>query len=102
MEIKSSSAMKRPHKVLFVTIVPSPYQRDLFGALAARDDVEPSVCYVEAASPDSPWPEKPLRAFERIMPGFWIPFANARVHVNWRLPDVNSYDFVVISSFTSA
>jgi hypothetical protein len=27
--------MQRKHKVAFVTIVPSPYQRDLFGALAA-------------------------------------------------------------------
>jgi len=91
----------RRHKVLFVTIVPSPYQRDLFGALAAREDVDLSVCYMEAASPDSPWPEKSLRSFERILPGFWMSFAGARVHLNWDLPDLANPDFVVVSTFTS-
>jgi glycosyltransferase involved in cell wall biosynthesis len=89
------------HKAIFVTIVPSPYQRDLFAALAARDDVEPRVYYMEAASPDSPWPERPLRSFERIMPGIWAPFAGARVHVNWRLPDVSRADVVILSTYAS-
>jgi glycosyltransferase involved in cell wall biosynthesis len=89
------------HKALFITVVPSPYQRDLFGALAAREDVDLKVCYMEAASPDSPWPEKPLRPFERIMPGFWVPFGNARGHVNWGLPDLSEPDVVVVSTFTS-
>jgi glycosyltransferase involved in cell wall biosynthesis len=92
--------MKR-HRALFITIVPSPYQRDLFGALAQRDDVDLSVCYMEVESPDSPWPERPLRSFERIMPGFWLPVGSARGHVNWDLPDVSKHDFVVLSSFTS-
>jgi glycosyltransferase involved in cell wall biosynthesis len=93
--------MGKRHKALFATIVPSPYQRDLFAALAAREDVDLSVCYMEAASPDSPWPEKPLRSYERIMPGFWLPLGPARWHVNWRLPDVSDSDIVVLSSFTS-
>ena len=38
---------QRKHKVVFVTIVPSPYQRDLFGALAAREDIDLSVYYLE-------------------------------------------------------
>jgi glycosyltransferase involved in cell wall biosynthesis len=92
--------MKR-HKVTFVTIVPSPYQRDLFAALAARDEVELDVYYMEPESPDSPWPEKPLRSFERIMPGFWVPFGGARGHVNWGLPDPSRSDVIVLSSFTS-
>ncbi len=77
--------MSRPFKVLFITIVPSPYQRDLFKVLAARNDVELSVHYMEAASPDSPWPEVPLKPYERIMPGFRIRLAGARAHVNWQL-----------------
>src|SRR5205823_11559137 len=92
--------MKR-HKALFLTVVPSPYQRDLFGALAAREDVELSVCYLEAASPDSPWPQTALRPFERILPGFWLPFRGARWHFNWHLPDCSAADFVVVSSFSS-
>ena len=93
--------MKGRHKTLFITIVPSPYQRDLFGALAAREDIELSVYYMEAGSPDSPWPEKPLRPFEQIMPGFWVPFGGARGHVNWGLPDVSASHIIVLSSFTS-
>jgi hypothetical protein len=30
--------MQRKHKVAFVTIVPSPYQRDLLGALSTWQD----------------------------------------------------------------
>src|SRR5262245_58134518 len=93
--------MKVRYKALFITIVPSPYQRDLFGALAARDDVDLSVCYMESSAPDSPWPAKSLRSFERIMPGFWIPLGNARGHVNWGLPDLSEPHITVLSTFTS-
>jgi glycosyltransferase involved in cell wall biosynthesis len=92
---------ERKHKVAFVTTVPSPYQRDLFGALAAREDIDLRVYYLESAAPDSPWPEKELRSFERILPGFWVPFGNVRGHMNWPLPDFSDADFVVLSSFTS-
>lgn len=93
--------MQRKHKVAFVTIVPSPYQRDLFGALAAREEMDLSVFYLELAAPDSPWPDKELRCFERILPGFWFRLGNVRAHVNWPIPDLSDYDFVVLSSFTS-
>lgn len=93
--------MKSRHKVLFITIVPSPYQRDLFGALAEREDVDLSVCYMDSATPENPWPEKPLRPFEHILPGFWVPFGKARGHVNWGLPNLFEPHVVVLSSFTS-
>jgi glycosyltransferase involved in cell wall biosynthesis len=93
--------MTSRYRVTFVTIVPSPYQRDLFAALAARRDVDLSVYYMEAASPDSPWPEAPLRPFERILPGFWVPFGAVRFHFNWSPPELDAADVVVLSSFTS-
>src|SRR5262249_46881482 len=65
------------------------------------EDVDLSVYYMEAASPDSPWPQTALRPFERIIPGFWVPFGSARGHVNWRLPDLSKADCVVLQSFTS-
>jgi hypothetical protein len=37
-------------RVLFTTVVPSPYQRDLFRELAKREEITLSVCYLEAAS----------------------------------------------------
>lgn len=93
--------MTSKYRAIFVTVVPSPYQRDLFAALAVHENVELSVHYMEAASPDSPWPEAPLRPFERIMPGFWVPFRGARFHFNWSLPELEEADVVVLSTFTS-
>jgi glycosyltransferase involved in cell wall biosynthesis len=93
--------MKPKHNVLFITMVPTPYQRDLFGALAARGDIDLSVCYMAAASADSPWPEKPLRSFERILPGFSLPFGDERINVNWGLPNLSVPDVIVVSTFTS-
>lgn len=92
---------QRKQRVAFVTIVPSPYQRDLFGALAEREEIDLSVYYLESAAPESPWPEKELRPFERILPGFSVPFGSVRAHVNWPLPDLSNTDFVVLSSYTS-
>jgi glycosyltransferase involved in cell wall biosynthesis len=88
-------------RVAFVSIVPSPYQRDLFAALAARNDVAPRVFYMERASPDSPWPERPLAAYESYLPGFWFPIGSARVHVNWRLPSPGDCDVVVCNTLMS-
>jgi glycosyltransferase involved in cell wall biosynthesis len=92
---------KRLHKVLFITIVPSPYQRDLFAALAEREEVQLEVCYLDIDTPENPWPAKPLASYERIMPGVAIRLGGARVHMNWRLPDVGGYDLIVLCSFTS-
>ena len=86
--------MQRKYKLAFVTIVPSPYQRDLFGALAERDEIDLSVYYLEAAVPDSPWPEKKLRPFEKILPGFSVTLGNVRAHMNWPLPDLSEADVV--------
>jgi glycosyltransferase involved in cell wall biosynthesis len=90
------------HKVDFVTVVPSPYQRDLLGAVADRPDVDLRVFYMEASAPDSPWPQKPLRRFETILRGSWFAFGGARWHVNRDLPDFSARDFVVVNSYVSA
>ena len=88
-------------KVAFVSVLPSPYQRDLFAALAARADVTPRVFYMERAAPDSPWPERPLAAYESCLPGFWFSIGHARVHVNWRLPSPRDYDVIVCNTLMS-
>lgn len=101
MSTSQLSRSSQKCKVAFVTIVPSPYQRDLFGALATREEIDLSVYYLEAAVPESPWPEKELRPFEKILPGFSIPLGNVRAHVNWPLPDLSKADVVVLSSYSS-
>ena len=89
-------------RVAFVSVVPSPYQRDLFAALAARQEVELRVFYMEAASPDSPWPERPLAEYESVMPGRWFALGQARCHWNWPLPDLHAFDVVVLNTLTSS
>jgi glycosyltransferase involved in cell wall biosynthesis len=89
------------YKVAFVSVVPSPYQRDLFRALAQSGCVDLSVRYLEEAAPDSPWPRQPLARYESILPGFWFPFGGARVHLNWPLPRFRGFDLVVMNTLMS-
>ncbi len=86
---------------MFISIVPSPYQRDLFEALAARSDVKLRVCYLEAESPGYPWPKTPLASYEEVLPGRWLGISGARVHWNFGLPSPADYDVVVLNSYTS-
>ena len=90
-----------PIEVAFISVVPSPYQRDLFAALAAHPDIRLRVFYLEAASPDSPWPEKPLAPYEEILHGVWFPLGTARTHVNWPLPNLDRFDIVVMNTLMS-
>ncbi|HEX8309720.1 MAG TPA: glycosyltransferase family 1 protein, partial [Chthoniobacteraceae bacterium] len=90
-----------PIKVGFVSVVPSPYQRDLFRALSQRLEVELSVFYLEAGAYDAPWPQKPLASYEKILPGFWLPIGSGRSHINWRLPSLRRFDVVVMNTLMS-
>src|SRR5690348_3396363 len=92
---------KSRHKVLFVTIVPSPYQRDLFAALHAREDVHIDVCYLEGSTPENPWPEKPLQNYERVLTGVTLPLGSLRVHINVPPSALSAYDLIILCSFTS-
>ncbi|MGA3172463.1 MAG: glycosyltransferase family 4 protein [Chthoniobacteraceae bacterium] len=89
------------YRVAFLSVVPSPYQRDIFAALSRRDDVDLRVHYLEAAAPDSPWPDKPLPPCSQILPGFWFPIGSARCHVNLPLPDFRDRDIVVLNTMMS-
>jgi glycosyltransferase involved in cell wall biosynthesis len=90
------------YRVAFLSVVASPYQRDLFAALARRDDVDLRVDYMEAAAPDSPWPEKALPEYSRVLRGFWFPIGPARCHVNVPLPDFRDRELVVLNTMMSA
>jgi glycosyltransferase involved in cell wall biosynthesis len=81
--------------------VPSPYQRDLLRALAQRPEVDLRVYYLEAAAPDSPWPQKALEPYETILRGFWFSIGSARCHVNWPLPQLQGFDVVVMNTLMS-
>ncbi len=88
-------------KAAFLSVVPSPYQRDLFTALARHPEINLRVFYMERAAPDSPWPEKPLAEYESILPGSWFSIGRARCHFNWALPRVEDYDVLVLNTLMS-
>ncbi len=85
-----------------VSVVPSPYQRDLFRAIAAHPSLQLHVYYLERAAPDSPWPEKPLEPYETVLPGFWFSVANARFHCVLRHPVLKRHKILVLNSLTSS
>lgn len=87
--------------VAFVSVVPSPYQRDLFRALARHTGIDLRVFYLEASAPDSPWPEAALAPYETILRGMWLPIGSARCHVNWPLPSLRGFDLVVMNTLMS-
>jgi glycosyltransferase involved in cell wall biosynthesis len=89
------------YEVAFFSVVPSPYQRDLFRALSRRGDVRARIYYLEASRPDSPWPEKPLEEYETVLPGGHVPLRNDRCQWNWPLPKIDACDFVVMNSLMS-
>jgi glycosyltransferase involved in cell wall biosynthesis len=86
------------HKRLcFLTVVPSPYQRDVFAAIAARSNVPLSVHYLERAAPDSPWPNKALESWENLLDGFTFGRGSWRSHVNWGLPRTRPDEIWVVN-----
>src|SRR5690606_7572466 len=93
--------MSRPLKVACFSIVPSPYQRDLFEALSRRPEVDLRVFYNEAESPDSPWPKTPLRPFETILKGFYISWKQKRFIINPSLPSLEGYDAIILNGYTT-
>jgi poly(glycerol-phosphate) alpha-glucosyltransferase len=86
-------------RVTFYSIVPSPYQRDLFYELSQCLAVNLQVNYLEAESPDSPWPAKPLQPYERILSGQDITWGNSRFHINYHWPHLTTTDVVVLNGY---
>lgn len=84
-------------KVVIYSIVPSPYQRDLFYAISQLESLVVEVYYLEAGAPDSPWGTTTLRAYEHILPGWCVGKGRIRSHLNWRLPKHTSADLVILN-----
>jgi len=91
----------KPLRATFLSIVPSPYQRDLFRALAARPEVGLSVVYCEPASPDSPWPERALQPHESVLKGFHLNWGGSRFIINRQLPSTSGADVLVLNGYVT-
>jgi glycosyltransferase involved in cell wall biosynthesis len=90
-----------PYKVVFYSVIPSPYQRDLFSALAQCPEIDLQVYYLEAGASDSPWTGASLQPYELILPGFSISWDMARFPVNYHLPQLEDVDIVVLNGYQS-
>ncbi len=56
-------------RTLVLTVMPSPYQRELFDAMAAHPGLDLRVLYYTAEAPDRQWGRPELPAYSRILPG---------------------------------
>ncbi|BAT55534.1 group 1 glycosyl transferase [Nostoc sp. NIES-3756] len=88
-------------RATFYAIVPSPYQRDIFYALSQHPEIDLQVFYLEPACSDSPWPEKPLQPYEKIIPGFHLAWGLSRFHFNWHLPKITESDVIILNGYMS-
>jgi glycosyltransferase involved in cell wall biosynthesis len=96
--------MSRSPRVTFLTIMPSPYSRDLFAAIRADGRVQLEVLYMEMSAPDTRWGEVPLRDHERVLPGGWRNVGGGRVHWNpgvIRALRQSQPDLVVVAGYSS-
>jgi len=89
-------------RVIFYSVLPSPYQRDLFYALNQIPQISLTVFYLESAYWDSPWPQAPLRSYESVLPGFDLRWGNARFHINWHRLPRSEADAIVFNGYTNA
>lgn len=87
--------------VLFLSIVPSPYQRDLFTSLNKIDGLEIQVRYAEAGSPDSPWPEAELKSYEQVYKSFYLSWKGKRFIINRQVPSIDGFDVVVLNGYVT-
>jgi poly(glycerol-phosphate) alpha-glucosyltransferase len=92
----------KPFEVGVISVVPSPYQRDIFRAMAASPEISLKVYYLEAAAPDSPWPEEPLQPYEMILHGRYVSVAGNRFHVVTEHPNLRECRAVILNNLTSS
>lgn len=93
--------MTKTERLVFLSVTPSPYQRDVFNAIARRGRIGIRVFYQERTPPDSPWPEKPLADWESILPGFTVNWRGGRSHCNRGLPAPRPGEFWVVNGSMS-
>lgn len=59
----------RRYRITFLTVIPAPYQCELFEAVARHPGLEPRVYYYTERSPGSRWVVPPMPPYAEILPG---------------------------------
>ena len=91
-------------RILFMTVIPSPYQRQLFERLWNAQDFDVKVLYYAMGAHDRQWQHPDLAGFETVMPGRALRWLGGTAYFNpgvlrW-LSDANA-DVVVISDYSA-
>ena len=76
-------AVKR--RILFLTVIPSPYQQQLFARLAEADAFDVRVLYYAMGAGDRQWMAPPLAPFETVMPGTKMGWLGESAYFNPRV-----------------
>jgi glycosyltransferase involved in cell wall biosynthesis len=96
--------LKTRRRVLFLTVMPSPYQRELFHALHSDGRMEIQVLYFVREVSDRNWSIQPLRHYEKMLPGTTINVLGPSAHLNPGILGVlrkGSWDVVVVSDYSA-
>lgn len=97
------TAMRKP-RLLFLTVIPSPYQRQLFDRLAKAQIFDVKVLYYAMGAHDRQWQHPELAPFETVMPGTQLRLLGATAyynpHVLRSLFEANA-DVVVVSDYSA-
>jgi glycosyltransferase involved in cell wall biosynthesis len=99
--MKSGSSRFR---LTFLTVIPSPYQRQLFRALDGSGHFDLRVFYYAATARDRQWKNGELASFETILPGTTLHFLGDSAHLNpgvVRVLSRNAAGLVVISDYSA-
>jgi glycosyltransferase involved in cell wall biosynthesis len=91
-------------KVLFLTVIPSPYQRETFQALATTTGWDVRVLYYAASASDRSWAKPVLTPIERVLPGLTLSPLGRSAHLNpGILSEVNRHeaDLTVVSDYSA-
>ena len=62
--------------------MPSPYVQDLFAAMNNDPRIDLRVLYLEQVAPDTYWGEQQMPPYAKVLPGRWVGFRGARIHIN--------------------
>ena len=82
--------------------MPSPYVQDLFAAMNADPRIDLQVLYMEQVAPDTYWGEQQMPAYAKVLPGRWVGFSGARIHINPTIRkelDARDSDLVIVVGY---
>lgn len=91
-------------KVLFLTVMPAPYQRELFAAVNRLPNIRAEVRYFTAMSKDRDWRDPSLSSSEAVMPGTTLDRLGASAHWNHTVISeikASQADLVVVSDYSA-